>query len=136
MQVSIETTSGLERRLTIGVPAEQVESEVQKRLQEAAKNIRLNGFRKGKVPMKVVKQRFGAGVRQEVVGEVINRSFFEAVNKESVRPAGQPSIEPKEIGEGKDLEFVATFEVYPSVELGDFSRSEERRVGKRRRYMN
>lgn len=121
MQVSIETTSGLERRLTIGVPAEQVESEVQKRLQEAAKNIRLNGFRKGKVPMKVVKQRFGAGVRQEVVGEVINRSFFEAVNKESVRPAGQPSIEPKEIGEGKDLEFVATFEVYPSVELGDFS---------------
>lgn len=121
MQVSIETTSGLERRLTIGVPAEQVESEVQKRLQEAAKNIRLNGFRKGKVPMKVVKQRFGAGVRQEVVGEVINRSFFEAVNKESVRPAGQPSIEPKEIGEGKDLEFVATFEVYPSVELSDFS---------------
>src|SRR5690625_3918728 len=95
MQVSIETTSGLERRLTIGVPAEQVESEVQKRLQEAAKNIRLNGFRKGKVPMKVVKQRFGAGVRQEVVGEVINRSFFEAVNKESVRPAGQPNASAK-----------------------------------------
>lgn len=121
MQVSIETTSGLERRLTIGVPAEKVESEVQKRLQEAAKNIRLNGFRKGKVPMKVVKERFGAGVRQEVVGEVINRSFFEAVTKESVKPAGQPSIEAKEIGEGKDLEFVATFEVYPTVELSDFS---------------
>lgn len=121
MQVSIETTSGLERRLTIGVPAEKVESEVQKRLQEAAKNIRINGFRKGKVPMKVVKQRYGAGVRQEVVGEVISRSFYEAVSKESVKPAGQPAIEPKETGEGKDLEFVATFEVYPTVELGDFS---------------
>ncbi len=124
MQVSIETTSGLERRLTIGVPAETVESAVQKRLQEAAKNIRLNGFRKGKVPMKVVKQRYGAGVRQEVLGEVISRSFYEAVKKEAVKPAGQPSIEPKQTAEGKDLEFVATFEVYPSVELGDFSNYE------------
>lgn len=121
MQVSIETTSGLERRLTIGVPAETVESAVQKRLQEAAKNIRINGFRKGKVPMKVVKQRYGAGVRQEVLGEVISRSFYDAVKKEAVKPAGQPSIEPKQTAEGKDLEFVATFEVYPSVELGDFS---------------
>jgi trigger factor len=121
MQVSIETTSGLERRLTIGVPAEQVESEVQKRLQEAARNITIKGFRKGKVPLKVVKQRYGAGVRQEVVGEVISRSFYEAVQKESVKPAGQPSIEPKQLAEGQDLEFVATFEVYPTVELGDFS---------------
>lgn len=124
MQVSIETTSGLERRLTIGVPAETVESAVQKRLQEAAKNIRLNGFRKGKVPMKVVKQRYGAGVRQEVLGEVISRSFYDAVKKEAVKPAGQPAIEPKQTAEGKDLEFVATFEVYPSVELGDFSNYE------------
>ncbi|WP_111640847.1 trigger factor [Marinimicrobium alkaliphilum] len=121
MQVSIETTSGLERRLTVGVPADQVEGEVQKRLQQAAKNIRINGFRKGKVPMKVVKQRYGASVRQEVVGEVISRSFYEAVQKESVKPAGQPSIEPKQVEEGKDLEYIATFEVYPSVELGDFS---------------
>src|SRR5690625_7401951 len=73
MQVSIETTSGLERRLTIGVPAAQVESEVQKRLQEAATSIRLNGFRKGKVPLTAVKQRSGAGGRHEVVGEVLNR---------------------------------------------------------------
>ncbi|WP_341937140.1 trigger factor [Marinimicrobium sp. C2-29] len=121
MQVSIETTSGLERRLTVGVPAAEVDSEVQKRLQQAAKNIRINGFRKGKVPMKVVKQRYGDSVRQEVLGEVINRSFYEAVRKEEVKPAGQPSIEPKQFGEGKDLEYVATFEVYPSVELGDFS---------------
>ena len=121
MQVSIETTSGLERRLTIGVPATTVESEVEKRLQEAAKNIRMNGFRKGKVPMKVVKQRYGAGVRQEVVGEVISRSFYEAAKQEDVKPAGQPSIQPKQMSEGKDLEFVATFEVYPEVALGDIS---------------
>ncbi|WP_041523185.1 trigger factor [Gilvimarinus agarilyticus] len=121
MQVSIETTSGLERRLTIGVPADTVEGEIEKRLKDAAKNIRINGFRKGKVPMKIVKQRYGAGVRQEVVGEVISRSFYEAAQKEDVKPAGQPSIQPKEMGEGKDLEFVATFEVYPEVALGDIS---------------
>lgn len=121
MQVSIETTSGLERRLTVGLPAQEVDSEVQKRLQQAAKNIRINGFRKGKVPLKVVKQRYGAGVRQEVLGELINRSFYDAVQEKEVKPAGQPSIEPKQFEEGKDLEYVATFEVYPSVELGDFS---------------
>ncbi|GAA6152099.1 trigger factor [Pseudoteredinibacter isoporae] len=121
MQVSIETTTGLERRLTVGVPAEQVDSEVENRLKQAAKTVHLNGFRKGKVPLKVVKQRFGAGVRQEVIGEVMSRSFYEAVQQEGVSPAGQPSIEPKEMGEGKDIEFVATFEVYPEVELADVS---------------
>ncbi|MDO3382315.1 trigger factor [Gilvimarinus algae] len=121
MQVSIETTSGLERRLTIGVPADTVEGEIEKRLKEAAKNIRINGFRKGKVPLKIVKQRYGAGVRQEVVGEVISRSFYEAAKREDVKPAGQPSIQPKQMTEGKDLEFVATFEVYPEVSLGDMS---------------
>ncbi len=128
MQVSIETTSGLERRLTVGVPADQIESEVNKRLQQAAKTVRINGFRKGKVPMKVVKQRFGAGVRQEVVGEVMSRSFYDAVTKEDVKPAGQPSIEPKQMEEGKDLEFVATFEVYPEIELSDFSDLEVTRL--------
>ncbi len=121
MQVSIETTSGLERRMTVGIPAEQVETEVQKRLQQAAKTVRMNGFRKGKVPLKVVKQQYGAGVRQEVLGEVMSRSFYEAVQKEDVKPAGQPAIEPKEMGEGKDIEFTATFEVYPEVTLGEFS---------------
>ncbi len=121
MQVSIETTSGLERRLTIGVPAEQVENEVEQRLKQAAQNVRINGFRKGKVPMTVVRQRFGAGVRQEVVGDVINRTFFEAVQKENVKPAGQPSIQPKQLAPGKDLEYVATFEVYPTVTLNDMS---------------
>lgn len=124
MQVSIETTSGLERRLTVGVPSVQVESEVAKRLKDASKNVRINGFRQGKVPMKVIKQRYGAGVRQEVIGEVMSRSFYEAVQKEDVKPAGQPSIEAKEVSEGKDLEYVATFEVYPSIELADLSKIE------------
>lgn len=121
MQVSIETTSGLERRLTVGVPAEQVENEVEKRLKQAAQNVRINGFRKGKVPLNVVKQRFGADVRQEVVGDVISRSFYDAVQKEQIKPAGQPSIQPKQLVPGKDLEYVATFEVYPTVALNDLS---------------
>ncbi len=119
MQVSIETTSGLERRMTVGIPAAQVESEITKRLQEAARTVRINGFRKGKVPLKVVKQRFGAGVRQEVVGEAMSRSFYEAVQQEKLKPAGQPSIEPKPLEEGKDVEFIATFDVYPEVTLVD-----------------
>jgi trigger factor len=117
MQVSVETTSGLERRLTIGIPADVIDSEVNKRLQEAAKTVRINGFRKGKVPVKVVKQRFGEGVRQEVLGDAINRSFYDALRQESLTPAGRPSIEPVQTEPGKDVEFIATFEVYPEVEL-------------------
>jgi trigger factor len=117
MQVSIETTSGLERRLTVGVPAERIESEVNNRLQKAAGNVKLAGFRPGKVPMKVMKQRFGAGVRQEVLGEVMSQSFQEAVIQEKLRPAGQPSIEPRNLEAGKDLEYIATFEVFPEVEV-------------------
>lgn len=121
MQVSIETTSGLERRLTVGVPAERVESEVNNRLQKAARNIKLDGFRPGKVPMKVIRQRFGEGVRQEVLGEVMSQSFYEAVSQEKLRPAGQPSIEPKNLEAGKDLEFTATFEVFPDINLVDMA---------------
>lgn len=117
MQVSIETTSGLERRLTVGVPAARVDSEVDSRLQKASKNVRLPGFRPGKVPMKVMRQRFGAGIRQEVLGEVMSRSFQEAVMQEKLRPAGQPSIEPRSLDAGRDLEYVATFEVFPEVEI-------------------
>ena len=121
MQVSIETTSGLERRLTVGVPAERVDSEVNQRLQKAAKTIRLDGFRPGKVPMNVGRQRFGPGVRQEVIGEVMSQSFYEAVSQENLKPAGQPSIEPKNLEEGKDIEFIATFEVFPDVDLVDLA---------------
>jgi trigger factor len=121
MQVSVETTSSLERRLTIGVPSEQIDSEVAVRLKKASGNVRLDGFRQGKVPFKVLKQRFGAGVRQEVIGEVMQKSFYDAIMQENLKPAGQPTIEPKVFEEGKDLEFIATFEVYPEVELGDYA---------------
>lgn len=127
MQVSIETTSGLERKLTVGIPAADIDAEVEKRLKEAAKTVNIKGFRKGKVPLKVVKQRFGSGVRREVIGDRINRSFYEAVQKQAVRPAGQPSIETRQMDEGKDLEYVATFEVYPEVQLADLSKSEIKR---------
>lgn len=128
MQVSVETTSGLERRMTIGVPASVVENAVTARLQEAAGKVRLNGFRKGKVPMSVIKGRFGKGVRQEVLGEVMSKTFYEAVSEQKLKPAGQPRIEPKSLDEGKDLEFVAVFEVYPEIELGDFSKLEVERL--------
>ncbi|MFT6286703.1 MAG: trigger factor [Alcanivorax sp.] len=121
MQVSIETTSGLERRLTVGVPATRVDQEVDVRLQKAAKDVRIPGFRPGKVPMKVMRQRFGPGVRQEVLGEVMSQSFQEAVIQEKLRPAGQPSIEPRNLEAGKDLEYVATFEVFPEVEATEMS---------------
>ena len=127
MQVFIETTSGLERRLTVGVPAERVEKEVNNRLKKAAKTIRLDGFRPGKVPMRVIKQRYGAGVRQEVLGEVMSQTFYEAVTQENLKPAGQPSIEPKSLEEGKDLEFVATFEVFPDIQLADMAGFEVQR---------
>lgn len=117
MQVSIETTSGLERRLTVGVPADRVDQQVDARLLKAAKDVRLPGFRPGKVPMKVMRQRFGAGVRQEVLGEVMSQSFQEAVMQENLRPAGQPQIEPRNLDAGKDLEYVAIFEVFPDVDV-------------------
>ena len=117
MRVSVETTSGLERRLTVGVPADRVDTAVDKRLQEAARNVRLPGFRPGKVPMRVMQQRFGADVRQEVLGEVISQSFQEAVISENLRPAGQPSIEARKMDIGQDVEYTATFEVFPTVEV-------------------
>ena len=122
MQVSIESSTGLERQLKIGVPADRVESEVAQRLQKATKTVNIKGFRKGKVPLKVVKQQFGKGVRQEVVGEIVNSSFYEAIAQEKLQPVGQPRIDDIKDTEGQDLEFLAVFEVYPEVELADLSK--------------
>ncbi|MEH6388340.1 MAG: trigger factor [Pseudomonas profundi] len=120
MQVSVETISGLERRMTVGIPAERIENEVNKRLQQTASRARVDGFRPGKVPMSVIRKRFGGSARQEVIGEVIQSSFYEAIMQEKLNPAGAPSVEPKELNEGKDFEYIATFEVYPELTLGDF----------------
>lgn len=116
MQVSVETTSGLERKMTVSIPADSIDTESQKRLQQLARNVKLNGFRPGKVPFKVVKKRFGDSVRQEVIGELMQQYFYQAIVQEKVTPAGMPSVEPTKNEEGQDVEFVATFEVYPDVE--------------------
>ncbi len=121
MQVSVEASTSLERRVTVTVPAEQIDSAVDKKVQETAKTIRLDGFRKGKVPAKVVKKRYGASIRQEVLGDVIQTSYFEALQEAKINPAGMPEIEPKEdAGEG-DFSYIAVVEVYPEISLADAS---------------
>ena len=122
MQVSIESSTGLERQLKIGVPADKIDQEVTDRLQKATKTVSIKGFRKGKVPLKVVKQHYGRGVRQEVVGEIVNSSFYEAVQQEELRPVGQPRIDDIKDTEGQDLEYLAVFEVYPEVKLADLTK--------------
>ena len=117
MQVSVETTQGLERCVTVTVPAANVDDAVKARLQQLAKTQRINGFRPGKVPVKVLQKRFGASVRQEVAGDIMQRHFYEAIIQEKVTPAGMPTFDLTKDVAGEDLEFVATFEVYPEVEL-------------------
>ncbi|MGB0450402.1 MAG: trigger factor [Porticoccaceae bacterium] len=106
----------------MGVPAERIEKEVSDRLQKATKTVNIPGFRKGKVPLKVVKQQYGKGVRQEVVGEVVNSSFYEAIKQEDLQPVGQPRIDDVTDAEGQDLEYIAVFEVYPEVALADLGK--------------
>ena len=119
MQVSVEATTSIERRLTITVPAEQVDTAVDKKVNETAKTIRIDGFRPGKVPTKVVKKRYGASIRQDVLGDVIQSSYFEAMQKENLKPAGMPQIEPEQDkGEGEFV-YTAIVEVYPEIKLVD-----------------
>ena len=122
MQVSVETTQGLERRLTISVPAETVDVEVKNRLRHIGKTQRINGFRPGKVPASVIQKRYGQSVRQEVAGELMQRNFVDAIVAEKLNPAGRPSFIAKSNEDGKALEFEATFEVYPEVVLKDLDK--------------
>ena len=115
MQVSVETTNGLERRMKVIVPKENVDVEIEKRLKELAGRVKLDGFRPGKVPFSVVRKKFAGSVGEEVMGEVMQRSFYEAITQEKLRPAGMPLIEPGDATE--NFEFTATFEVYPEFEL-------------------
>lgn len=120
MQVTLETTSGLERRMRISVPGEELETRVAEKLKQTAGQVRIKGFRPGKVPLREVKRRFGDGIRQEVGSEMMQSSFAEAVQQESVSPAGMPQIEDVKIEAGSDLEFTAVFEVFPEIELAGF----------------
>ena len=121
MQVSVENVSPLERRLTISVDAAQIDDAVQKELQNLSRRVKIKGFRAGKVPMKVVQQHYGQNVRLQVLQDVMQSSFYEAVTQEKLRPAGAPSFEPVTTDAGKEFEYKATFEVYPDVSLADFS---------------
>ncbi|MCE0800292.1 trigger factor [Buttiauxella sp. A2-C1_F] len=117
MQVSVETTQGLGRRLTITIAADSIETAVKSELVNVAKKARIDGFRKGKVPMTVIAQRYGASVRQDVLGELMSRNFVEAIIKEKINPAGAPNYVPGEYKLGEDFTYAVEFEVYPEVEL-------------------
>ncbi|VAW81663.1 Cell division trigger factor [hydrothermal vent metagenome] len=116
MQVSVESTSGLGRRMTVQIPADQIDQQVQGKLQQLTQTVKLDGFRPGKVPLSVVKKRYGSQVRAETAGELIASSYEEALQQENLRPAGDPSIEQTRNADGQELEYVATFEIYPKIE--------------------
>lgn len=117
MQVTVESAEGLTRKLKVILPPEKVQAEIDKRLKSVAENIRLDGFRPGKVPMRVVRQRFGKEIRQEAWGELVQSTFFDAASQHQLTPAGEPSIELKEGVDDGEIGYVATFEVIPTLEL-------------------
>ena len=117
MQVSVEATSGLERRMTVEVPAERIEQEVKTRLKSLAGKAKLDGFRQGKVPFNIVERKFAGRVRSEVMGDMISSTFQEALSQEKLRPAGGPKIETLYEQPEKGLGYTATFEVYPEIAL-------------------
>ena len=128
MQVSVESTGKLERRMQVQVPAERLSAEIAARLKHLSRTARLNGFRPGKAPLTVIRQQFGSQVHREVVGELLQSSFSEAVSQEQLAPAGNPRIEPQSIEEGRDLTYVATFEVFPDVTLAPIEALEIERI--------
>ncbi len=121
MQTNLETLSTLERRLTMAVPAQEIDKEVDERLKKLSRTIRMHGFRPGKVPMRIVSQQYGPQVRSEVLGDAVQKAFEQAVEANKLRVAGNPKIEPRLGDESAQLSFDATFEVYPELKLGDIS---------------
>ena len=117
MQVSVEAGDGLERKLTVQVPAETVELEVKNRLNSLKNTVRIDGFRPGKVPLKVIRQKYSTTILQEVAGELMQRTFREALTQENLTPAGDPEIQAQDLVLGQAMEFTATFEVYPELTL-------------------
>ena len=114
--------------MTIGVPAERIETEVNKRLQQTASRAKVAGFRPGKVPMSVIRQRYESAARQEALGDLIQSTFYEAIVEQKLNPAGAPAVEPKVFEKGKDLEYVATFEIFPEFQVASFDNVEIERL--------
>ena len=121
MQVSVETTSGLGRRMTVQIPAEQMDQQVDSKLEQLSRSVRLDGFRPGKVPLSVVKKRYETQVRQEMAAELIASTYEQALQQENLKPAGEPSIEQTRNSTGEGLEYVAVFDVYPEIEVPELS---------------
>lgn len=123
MQATVETISNLERRMTVSVPVQPLESEVTERINRLARTAKLPGFRPGKVPLNIVRQQYGAQVRNEVLSDAVERSFNDAVEQNKLRVAGYPNIEHKPYAEAdQQIEYIATFEIFPEVKIGDLSK--------------
>ena len=128
MQVSVENTSSLERRMTVSIPADRLSSVIDNRLRDMASKANLKGFRKGKVPTKVIEQRFGQQVRSEAFGELVRASFDQAVRQENVRIAGQPNIQAEPTDAENEIRYTATFEVVPDFGNIDVAQLQINRV--------
>lgn len=124
MQVSVETLKGLERKITVSVPTEKVEEEVGLRLRNLARKVKVDGFRPGKVPFNVVKDRFSESVREEVAREMVQSTLFEALQKNELIPAGSPTVEPGQVEPGKDFIYTAVFEIYPHFDVIELNQDE------------
>jgi trigger factor len=127
MQVSVESTGNIERKLSIVIPAERIDGEVDTRLKSMRGRVKIDGFRPGKVPMSVVSQQYGDSVYQEVVGEIFQSTFYEAAEQENLKVAGMPQIDATTLEPGKDLEYTATFDIYPQFKIADISKMEVKR---------
>src|SRR5688572_13951047 len=118
---NVENLGTLERRVSMSLPTAEIEKQVDERLKKMARNVRMPGFRPGKVPMKLIAQTYGPQVRSEVLGDAVQKSFSDAVRDAKLRVAGYPRIEKKDVASDSSLEFSATFEVYPEIKIGDVS---------------
>lgn len=124
MQATVETISNLERRMTVIVPMKPIEEEVNQRINRLARTAKLSGFRPGKVPLKLVQQQYGAQVRDEVLSNMVERTFSDAVEENKLRVAGFPNIEHKPFSETTEqFEYTATFEIFPEIVIGDLSKT-------------
>ena len=122
MEVTVEKSSSLQRKLKVKVPSDQLQQKIDSRLREIGKKVKLKGFRPGRIPHKVLKQRYGKSVQREIVTELVQSSLFEAIEKESLRPASNPVLEDlPDMADGGDLEFTASIEVYPEIDSIDAS---------------
>src|SRR6185436_2051505 len=117
----VENLGALERRVSVTLPVADIDRQVDERLKKLARNVRMPGFRPGKVPMKIVAQTYGQQVRSEVLTDAVQKSFTDAVNEAKLKVAGYPRIEKKDVANEKSLEYSATFEIYPEVKVGDLS---------------